>query len=164
MTHLNPDRESILHEIIARYTSLKVQVAADGVQVAVNCVYVLPSDAVLGIKQGRRLTITKPAAASRERKPIDIFFSALALDLGEYAAGAVLSGGDGDGTLGVKAIKERGGLTLAQTHNGYGPGHPEHAGQRHRHRLRRPGHPGGSDGRQAGRVRARPEPVGWHRG
>ena len=122
VTHLNPDRESILHEIIARYTSLKVQVAADGVQVGVNCVYVLPSDAVLGIKQ-RRLTISKPSA-SRERKPIDIFFSALALDLCEYAAGAVLSGSDGDGTLGVKAIKERGGLTLAQTRNGHGPGHP----------------------------------------
>ena len=123
LTHLNPDRESILHEIIARYTSLKVQVAAAGVQVGINCVYVLPADAVLGIEQGC-LTITKPAAATRERKPIDIFFSALAIDLGEYAAGAVLSGSDGDGTLGVKAIKERGGLTLAQTPNGYGPGHP----------------------------------------
>ncbi len=123
VTHLNPERESILHEIIARYTSLRVQVAKDGVQVGVDCVYVLPSDAVLGIGQGR-LTITKPSPTHRERKPIDIFFSALALDIGEYAAGAVLSGSDGDGTLGIKAIKERGGLSLAQTRNGHGPGHP----------------------------------------
>ncbi|WP_158743931.1 CheR family methyltransferase [Acidisphaera sp. L21] len=123
VTHLNPERESILHEIIARYTSLKVQVATDGAEVCPNCVYVLPADAILGI-QNYRLTIARPGASGRERKPIDIFFSALALDLGDYAAGAVLSGSDGDGTLGIKAIKERGGLTLAQTRNGSGPGHP----------------------------------------
>jgi hypothetical protein len=53
------------------------------------------------------------------------FFSALATDQGEFAAGVVLSGGDGDGTLGIKAIKERGGLTLAQVTDGHGPHHPE---------------------------------------
>lgn len=41
------------------------------------------------------------------------------------AVGVVLSGGDGDGTLGIKAIKERGGLILAQVSNGYGPQHAE---------------------------------------
>jgi two-component system CheB/CheR fusion protein len=61
----------------------------------------------------------------RERKPIDIFLSALAKDRGEAAVAVVLSGGDGDGTLGVKAVKERGGLTLAQVANGDGPAHPD---------------------------------------
>ena len=123
LTHLNPERESILHEIIARYTKLEVQVAADGARVGKNCVHVLPADTILGIENGS-LTIIRPDTRFRERKPIDVFFSALALDIGEYAAGAVLSGSDGDGTLGIKAIKERGGLTLAQTRNGFGPGHP----------------------------------------
>ena len=123
VTHLNPERESILHEIIARYTRLQVQVAVDGAHVEKNCVHVLPADTILGIESGCLRTI-KPDSHHRERKPIDVFFSALALDLGEYAAAAVLSGSDGDGTLGVKAVKERGGLTLAQTRNGRGPGHP----------------------------------------
>ena len=53
-----------------------------------------------------------------------MFLSALGRDRGEYAAGVVLSGGDGDGTLGIKVIKELGGLTLAQVKDGHGPGHP----------------------------------------
>src|SRR4051794_7733111 len=124
VTHLSPERESRLHEILARYTDMAIHIAADERQVEPDHVYVLPADAILGIEQGR-LRITKPNVGRRERKPIDIFFSALAADQGEHAAGVVLSGGDGDGTLGVKAIKERGGLTLAQVADGYGPSHPE---------------------------------------
>ena len=124
VTHLSPERESLLHEIVGRYTALEVQIAVDGVLVEVDCVYVLPADAILSIER-RRLLIRKPNSSRRERKPIDIFFSALAADQGELAAGVVLSGGDGDGTLGIKAIKERGGLTLAQVADGYGPNHPD---------------------------------------
>src|SRR3954468_6157259 len=124
VTHLSPERESRLHEILARYTDMAIHIAADERQVEPDHVYVLPADAILGIEQGR-LRITKPNVGRRERKPIDIFFSALAADQGEHAAGVVLSGRDGDGTLGVKAIKERGGLTLAQVADGHGPSHPD---------------------------------------
>jgi two-component system CheB/CheR fusion protein len=123
VTHLNPERESILHEIISRYTAMTVQIAADGAQVQPNCVYVLPSDAILSI-QGGRLEIKRLEPQERERKPIDIFLSSLAKDVGEAAVSVVLSGGDSDGTLGTKAVKERGGLTLAQISNGSGPAHP----------------------------------------
>ena len=124
VTHLSPDRESRLHEVLANFTALPVHVAKDEMPVERDSVYVLPAEAVLGIKDGR-LRLKRFDSARRERKPIDIFFSALAADQGEAAAGVVLSGGDGDGTLGVKAIKERGGLTLAQVANGDGPQHPD---------------------------------------
>ena len=124
VTHLSPDRESILHEIVARYTRLTVHVAVDGMRVLPNCVYVMPSDAIVSIAQGN-LSMRKQESARRERRPIDIFFSSLAIDQTEYAAGVVLSGGDGDGSLGIKAIKERGGLTMAQIDDGFGPGHPD---------------------------------------
>ena len=123
VTHLNPQRESLLHQIVSRYTALGVEVAADHVRVEANRLYVLPADAILSIGQGR-LEIRKPNVTRRERHPIDIFFSSLALDRGEYAAGVVLSGGDGDGALGIKAIKERGGLTMAQVADDFGPQHP----------------------------------------
>ena len=122
VTHLSPERETMLHEIIGRFTDLGVQIATDETAVEADNVYVIPSGAVLGI-ENRRLRVGKLDATRRERKPIDVFFSALAADLGELSAGVVLSGGDGDGTLGVKAIKERGGLTLAQVQDGYGPGY-----------------------------------------
>lgn len=71
------------------------------------------------------LRLRRPNGLTQERKPVDIFFSALAEDQGEYAVGVILSGGDSDGTLGAKAIKERGGLTVAQAHDGYGPRNPD---------------------------------------
>ncbi|NPD65774.1 chemotaxis protein CheR [Lichenicola cladoniae] len=123
VTHLNPQRGSVLHEIIARYTSLDVRVAVDGADIEIDSVHVLPADAILGIRNGR-LSVTRQDNTHRERKPIDVFFSALAIDHNELAAGIVLSGGDGDGTIGIKAIKERGGLTLAQIADGTGPQHP----------------------------------------
>jgi len=124
VTHLNPARESLLHEILERYTDMPVSVAADQTPIERDSVYVLPSDAILGIEK-RTLQLRKLDSTRPERKPIDIFFSALAKDQGEYAVGIVLSGGDGDGTLGVKAIKERGGLTMALVANGSGPSHPD---------------------------------------
>ncbi len=124
VTHLSPDRESILHEVLARFTNLPVVVASDGVPVARDTVYVMPQDAVLTLESGR-LRLRRPGAARRERKPIDIFLCSLAADLGEMAIGVILSGSDSDGTLGIKAIKERGGLTIAQVGDGHGPHHPD---------------------------------------
>ena len=124
ITHLNPERESRLHEVLSRYTSMDVVVAADGVKIAPNCVYVLPADSIISIVNGC-LQITKQNRIRPERKPIDIFLSSLAKDLGEYAVSVVLSGGDGDGTLGTKAVKERGGLTFAQVPDAYGPAQPD---------------------------------------
>jgi two-component system CheB/CheR fusion protein len=124
VTHLSPERESLLHEIIARYTTMPVIVANDGDRITIDTVFVMPANAILGIEDGK-LSVRTPNSTRRERKPIDIFLSALAKDLGEYSAGIILSGGDGDGTLGIKAIKERGGLTLAQVADGHGPSHPD---------------------------------------
>src|SRR5262249_24212495 len=56
-----------------------------------------------------------------QRKPIDVFLSSLAEARGENAIGVVLSGGGSDGALGIKAIKERGGLTVAQGSDASGP-------------------------------------------
>ena len=123
LTHLRPQRESHLHEVVARYSNLPVRIAADGVQIAPNFIYVLPPDAILSI-EGGRLVIQRQNAVRRERNPIDVFFSALAMDQGELAAGVVLSGSNSDGTLGIKAIKEQGGLTVAQGTDGTAPGHP----------------------------------------
>src|SRR5438105_1629502 len=123
VTHLSPERESLLHEVVGRFTTMPVRAVSDKIELNPDCVFVPTSDALLTIEQGHLLV--RRSAGRHERKPIDIFFSSLAIDAGEMAAGVVLSGGDGDCTLGIKAIKERGGLTLAQVANGFGPGHPD---------------------------------------
>lgn len=123
ITHLSPTHESSLPDILARFTTMPVKAAQQGAEVHANAVYVLVSDAVLGIERGR-LQLRRQPSGQRERKLIDIFLTALARDCGELAAGIVLSGGDSDGTLGLKAIKEHGGLTFAQVADGFGPRHP----------------------------------------
>lgn len=122
VTHLGPARDSLLSEIVGRYTTMPVHVVVDGEPVQKNHVYVLPSDAMLGVEKGH-LRLHPQNALHRERKPIDVFFSSLAEDQGELAVCVVLSGGDSDGTLGLKAVKERGGLTMAQVADGFGPQH-----------------------------------------
>ncbi|MGO4917753.1 CheR family methyltransferase [Pseudogemmobacter sp. W21_MBD1_M6] len=124
VTHLSPDRESRLHDVMRRYTTLPVEVIKDGDPVRAGIVHVMPENVVLSIRDGIfRLLEVDPA--HRERKPIDVFFSALAIDQQERAVGIVLSGGDGDGTLGLRVIKKYGGITFAQVANGTGPDNPE---------------------------------------
>jgi two-component system, chemotaxis family, CheB/CheR fusion protein len=120
VTHLGPNRESLLADIIARQTAMPVLSATDDAPLRANHVYVLPSDSVLTVANGR-LQLKHARGAARERNPIDVFFASLARDRGERTIGIVLSGAGNDGTLGVKAIKEEGGLTIAQGHDGSGP-------------------------------------------
>jgi len=124
ITHLSPDRQSLLPEIVSRFTSMPVHVITDNTSIDVDTVYLLPSDAVVSM-DNRILHVQAQDKHRRERKPVDVFFSALAADVGERCAGVVLSGADSDGTLGIRAIKERGGLTLAQANDGFGPHHAD---------------------------------------
>jgi two-component system, chemotaxis family, CheB/CheR fusion protein len=116
LTHLPPDRESMLSEILGRATRMPVVDARDGDKVEAEHVYVLPPGAILTIRKGH-LQLRWAGPTDRERAPIDVFFNSLAEDQAEHAIGIVLSGSGHDGTLGLKAIKEHGGLTIAQGAN-----------------------------------------------
>ena len=105
LTHLRPDRESLLAEILGRSYPMPVIHAETARRFEAEHVYVLPPGATLTIREGR-LRLRRTGAADHERTPIDVFFNSLAEDQGEHAIGVVLSGGGSDGTLGLKAIKE----------------------------------------------------------
>jgi two-component system, chemotaxis family, CheB/CheR fusion protein len=111
--HLAPEKKSLLAELLRRYTSMDVVEAEEGMAIAPNRVVVIPPDATLTLK-GSRLHLEKPAPARGQRWPVDAFFTSLAENHGERAVSIVLSGGGSDGTIGLKAIKEYGGFTLAQ--------------------------------------------------
>ena len=120
VTHLPPNRVSMLAAIIGRSAQMPVVDARDDETVEAEHVYVLPPGAILTIREAR-LRLRHTGAADHERAPIDIFFTSLAQDQSEHAIGIVLSGGGSDGTLGLKAIKENGGLTVAQGANATRP-------------------------------------------
>jgi len=111
--HLAPQHESMLTELLRSATAMHVVEAADRTVLAADHVYVIPPNATLRIAGGE-LRVSKPAPAREHRRPVDTFFSALAEDQGENAVCIVLSGGGSDGAEGLRAIKEHGGLTMAQ--------------------------------------------------
>jgi two-component system CheB/CheR fusion protein len=111
--HLAPTHESLLTELIAQHTRMRVVTAQDAVPVEANCVYVIPPQKYLGIHDGI-LSLTEPVLHGGIRMPIDFFFRALAEDRQERAIGILFSGAGTDGTLGVRAIRGAGGLTIAQ--------------------------------------------------
>lgn len=121
--HLSADRKSLLAELIARWTEMPVAEAVNNDRVEPNRVYVIPPGYVATLERHRLQLRHLAPDVPREATPINEFFDSVAADLGEDAVGIVLSGTGHDGALGLKAIKARGGLTLAQGTDGTSPQH-----------------------------------------
>ena len=111
--HLDPTREGILPELLQRMTKMKVAPVTDGVKVLPNCVYVIPSNKSMSILKGA-LYLFEPVEKNGLRLPIDYFLCSLAEDMHERAIGVILSGMGSDGSLGMKDIKEKSGITAIQ--------------------------------------------------
>lgn len=111
--HLDPNHKSLLSEILARTTQMPVNEVKDGVVVEPNQVYVIPPNTKMVLCKGV-LQLSPREKIYGKYLPGDAFFTSLAIDRGHKAIAVVLSGGDGDGSLGLKAIKAAGGMTFAQ--------------------------------------------------
>jgi two-component system CheB/CheR fusion protein len=109
--HLAPQHESMLAQLLGRCTRMEVREVQDGVRAQADHVYVIAPGTVLSIAGG---SFQVKVGNGERYSPIDAFFSALASDQGAQAIGIVLSGSGADGTAGLRAIKEHGGLTFAQ--------------------------------------------------
>ena len=111
--HLAPDHGSLLTELVQRTTRMQVFEVTDGMVVQVNCVYIIPPNRDMAFLNGA-LQLLEPSAPRGHRLPIDFLFASLAHDQQERAIGIVLSGTGSDGTQGVRAIKDGGGMVMAQ--------------------------------------------------
>lgn len=111
--HLDPNHESMLAELLSRRTPMPVRQVVDGMAIEPNSVYLIPPNASLVIEKAR-LRLSDFSEPRGFRRPIDVFFRSLATDQGANAACVVLSGTGGDGSEGLRAVKEAGGLTLVQ--------------------------------------------------
>jgi len=114
--HLSPDYKSMMVELLLRRTRMKVIQIEDGMQAEANCIYLIPPKKNLTIFHSK-LILTEQIRNSTLNLPIDIFFRSLAIDQQKKAVGVILSGTGSDGTLGIKAIKEQGGLVMVQDYN-----------------------------------------------
>lgn len=111
--HLDPTHECIMPELLQRGTAMKVVQVTDRTAVRPDCVYVIPPNKDMSILHGV-LHLLDPVAPRGLRLPIDSFFRSLAADERDHSIGIILSGMGSDGTLGLRAIKEKAGVVLVQ--------------------------------------------------
>jgi two-component system CheB/CheR fusion protein len=111
--HLERHHPSVLAEILGKHTQMPVRPANDQARAQPNHVYIIPPNAVLTLEHG--LLRVARSDETGLRTPIDAFFRSLGRDQGEHAIGVILSGAGSDGTVGLRVVKEHGGLTLAQS-------------------------------------------------
>lgn len=111
--HLSPDYKSLMDELLARYTRMVIHRVEDGMLVEENHIYLIPPGKNMTIFHGR-LLLTDQNTTRTLNLPIDIFLRSLATDQEKNAIGIILSGTGSDGALGIRAIKENGGIAMVQ--------------------------------------------------
>jgi len=111
--HMEQTRKSVLEELLQSATNMKVMQVKDNISIQPDCVYVIPPNKDMSI-QHRVLHLSDHIAPHTLQLPIDFFFRSLADDQQDSSIGVILSGMGTDGTLGLKAIKEKGGIVFIQ--------------------------------------------------
>ena len=112
--HLDPSHDSMMVDLLAGHTSMAVLLATDGMAIECERVYVIPPGVYLSVDDKGALRISKPEARHGARLPFDFLLNSLAREYGARAICVVLSGTGADGSLGLRAVKESGGLVIAQ--------------------------------------------------
>jgi two-component system CheB/CheR fusion protein len=111
--HLSPDHDSRLAEVLQRSAAIPVMQVTERVRVAPNHVYVIPPNRSLSMDDGH-LSLAPAATVEDRRAPVDTFFRTLGGTRHSRAVCIVLSGTGADGSMGLKRLKEHGGICLAQ--------------------------------------------------
>lgn len=112
--HLSPDFNSLMDELLARFTRMPIVRVSDPITPRRNTIYLLRPRKEMVMHSGQLLTFDKPSD-ERLSMPINTFFRSIARDAGDKAIAIVLSGTGTDGTLGLCDVHEAGGLVLAQS-------------------------------------------------
>lgn len=125
--HLDPLHPSMMAELLSRDTAMKVVQVTDGMPLEPNRLHIIPPHAYLAVDDGA-LRISEPQRSPTVRMPIDFFLNSLAKTYGKRAVAIILSGTGSDGSVGIRALSEAGGLVIAQQpEEGAYPGMPRSA-------------------------------------
>lgn len=109
--HLSPDFKSLMSQLLAAYTEIPIREVRSRMEIEANHIYLIPAGSLMRVKDGRfDLEPRDP-----EKMPINIFMKSAATEFGAESIGIVFSGTGSDGTEGCRAIREAGGLVVAQS-------------------------------------------------
>ena len=139
--HLDPTHESMMVDLLTGHTSMQVSQATDGMPLERDHLYVIPPGTYLSVVNGS-LHLSQPQARHGARLPFDFLLHSVAEECGARAICVILSGTGSDGSLGLKAVKDKGGLVIAQN-----PGEASYDGMPRSAMLTGSGGPRASGGR-----------------
>lgn len=111
--HLDKSHSGSIADLIQTFTPMPVKEAADGQQVEHDCIYVIPRNKDIGI-HNRKLLLLNPVKSNGYHLPIDYFLQCLAEDQWNRAVAVIMSGMGSDGETGVRMVKEKLGMVMAQ--------------------------------------------------
>ena len=115
--HNSETHENLMPALLARHTQMSIYLAEDALPLIANSVYFVPPGKVLAIRN-RTLYLSVPHKIDDRYQfhfPIDFFFHSLANDCENRAIGVILSGSGSDGSNGIRAIHEKGGIAMVQS-------------------------------------------------
>lgn len=112
--HVSPYSPNYLPEFLKKFTALKVKEADEKEKIKGGYIYIAPSNYHTLIELDETLSFTVEPRVSYARPSIDVLFESAAYCYGKKLIGIVLTGGNHDGTNGLKLIKELGGYTIVQ--------------------------------------------------
>lgn len=112
--HLSPDYKSMMAELLSKHTDMRVMRAEEGMEVQANHIYLIPPKKNLSINDGKLQLTDQDRIRGAVNLPIDVFLRSLAEDQREMSIAIILSGTGSDGTRGIRAIKEEGGMVMVQ--------------------------------------------------
>ena len=115
IVHLAPESHSELPRILATRTRMPVAQVNESAPLEPDHVYVIPPDRHLRISDNE-ISAHEFDSPRGRRAPIDLFFRSLAEQHGDGFA-IILTGAGSDGAVGLKAVKEAGGIILVQDPN-----------------------------------------------
>lgn len=111
--HLDPHQKSMMVDLLAGHTMMTVTQAVDGMILTPDHLYIIPPGCYLSVAAGH-IQLSKPNALHGARLPFDFLLHSLSHDCPARTIGLILSGTGSDGSLGLKALHDSGGFTIAQ--------------------------------------------------
>jgi len=112
--HLSPDFRSMMDELLARHTAMRIHRVEDGMHIERDSIYLIPPRKEMVISNGRLLLTDKDPSQAMSL-PIDLFLRSLAQERGDRSVAVILSGTGSDGSRGIRKIHEAGGLVMVQS-------------------------------------------------
>ncbi|MCF7790929.1 MAG: EAL domain-containing protein [Victivallales bacterium] len=112
--HLSPDFNSLMDQLLARKTQLKIKTISDNMPITKGTIFLIPPNNNVFLKENKFKLVKQQREQHLLNLPINIFFKSLADEYGRNAVAIVMSGTGSDGSTGIVNIKKNNGLVMVQ--------------------------------------------------